>query len=149
MNTRDLCSAFLLFSLFACSKPKGFEYREVRNFRIEAMGFERSTLAMDLVYFNPNNFGVQLRNVDCDIYIDKNYLGKYVLDTLMPIGRKSEFILPSKIALDMRNVFKNGLNALFSSEVLIEAKGTTRVGKSGIFINFPFNYSGKHKLGLF
>lgn len=139
----------LLFSaLISCQKPQSFDYRDIRNIRVEKAGFDRSTIAMDLVYFNPNNFGVQLKHVDCDVYVDKNYLGKFVLDTTMNILKKSEFTLPSKIEVDMKNVFKNTLNAIFGSELLVEVKGTTRVGKGGIFINVPVDYSGRHKLGL-
>jgi hypothetical protein len=46
---------------------------------------------MDLVYYNPNGFGVDLRKVDCDVYVDNTYLGKFQLDTLMHIPRRSEF----------------------------------------------------------
>jgi hypothetical protein len=90
-----LAGILLLFTLAtACSKPQSFDYRDIRNFRIIKPGFDRSTISMDLVYFNPNNFGVQLKHVDCDVYVDKNYLGKFVLDTLMFIPKKSEFVLP-------------------------------------------------------
>src|ERR1700740_2135218 len=113
-----LVSALLLLS---CSKPQSFEYRDMRNFRVNNLGYDKSSISMDLVYFNPNNFGVDLRNVNCDIYVDHNYLGKYVLDTTLFIPKKSEFVLPSTMQVDMRNVIKNGFNALLSREVLIEA----------------------------
>ena len=135
--------------LFACKKPQGFEYRDVQNFSIDSLGFDRSTISMNLVYFNPNNFGVDLKHVDCDIFINHSFLGKYVLDTSMHIAKRSEFALPSRIQVDMRNVFKNSLNVLFSQEVLVDITGNTRVGKAGIFVNVPFKYSGTHKLGLF
>lgn len=104
---------------------------------------------MDLVYYNPNGFGVDLKKVDCDIYIDNSYLGRYQLDTLMHIPRKAEFNLPSRIAVDMRTVMKNGLSLLFNKEVLVQVKGTTRVGKAGFFTNVPFSYESRHKLDLF
>ena len=139
---------FLLL-VFACKKPQGFDYRDIKNIHVQQLGFERTSLSMDLVYFNPNNFGVDLHHVDCDVYIDKNFLGKYVLDTMMHIDKKSEFTLPSKIDVDMKNIFKNALTMLFGKEVLVNAKGTTRVGKAGIFVNVPFNYEARHKIDLF
>ena len=137
----------LLFS--SCSKPQAFDYRDIRNFRVENVGYDKTLLAMDLVYYNPNSFGVDLRRVDCDVYIDNSYLGKYQLDTLMHIPRRAEFMLPSKIDVDMKTLLKNGLNLLFSQEVLVNVKGTVRVGKAGIFANIPFNYEKRHKLSLF
>ncbi len=112
------------------------------------MGFEKSTLSMELVYFNPNGFGVDLRKVDADIYIDNQYLGKYQLDTVMHIQRKAEFTLPSRIQVDMRGIFKNALSVLFNREVLLHVKGTTRVGKAGFFKTIPFDYEARHKLEL-
>ena len=138
-----------IFVLFSCKKPQGFEYRTMTNFMIDSLGFERSTLSMNLVYFNPNSFGVDLKHVDCDVFVNKNFLGKYVLDTSMHIARRSEFSLPSKMQVDMRNIYKNSLNVLFNNEIQVDVKGTTRVGKAGIFVNVPFTYSGKQKVSLF
>ncbi len=141
--------AFLFVAFFACKKPQGFDYRDVQNFSIDSLGFDRSAISMNLVYFNPNNFGVDLRHVDCDIFVNHNFLGKYVLDTTMHIARRSEFSLPSHVQVDMRNLYKNSLNVLFSQEIQVDIAGTTRVGKAGIFVNVPFKYSGKHKLSMF
>lgn len=104
---------------------------------------------MDLVYFNPNSFGVTLKNVTADIYVDKSYVGKYVLDTSLFIAKKSEFALPSKMEVDMKNLLKNAVSSLFNKEVLIDVTGTTRVGKAGIYITVPIKYSGRHQLSLF
>lgn len=137
----------LVFS--ACQKPQSFEYREVKNFSIDSFGLKYSTLKMDLVYFNPNNFGVDIKHVDCDVYINNNFLGKYILDTTMHISKKSEFSLPSKMQVDMKNVLKNGLTALFNKEVLVDVKGNTKVGKAGVYFTVPFSYSARQKIDLF
>lgn len=139
----------LLVFLISCSKPQGFDYRSLQNFKVEKFGFDKTKISMDLTYYNPNNFGVNLKQVDCEIYVNENYLGKYLLDTTMHIQKKSEFSLHSKIDVDMKNVFKNAFSALFSNEVTVRAKGRTRVGKAGIFVNVPFNYEGKHKFEIF
>jgi LEA14-like dessication related protein len=146
---RIVLYALLLFTVFSCAKPQSFDYRDIRNFKVDKLGFDKSTISMDLVYFNPNNFGVQLRKVDCDVYIEDKYLGKYLLDTLMDIPKKAEFVLPSKMDVDMKNVFKNTFSVLFGKDVLIKVKGTTRVGKGGVYINVPVNYEGRHKFEMF
>ena len=146
---KSLPFAFFVLLLSACAKPKDFDYRDVKNIKLETMGFEKTVLCMDLVYYNPNGFGVDLRKVDCDVYVDNSYLGKFQLDTLMHINRMAEFTLPSRILIDMKAVLKNGMNLLFSQEVLINVKGTTRVGKAGFFRTVPFNYEARHKLSLF
>lgn len=148
MRTISLLTLLVTIALTACQKPQAFDYRSVKNVKLEKLGFEKSTLNMDLVYYNPNNFGVDLRKVDCDIYIDNHYLGKYKLDTLMHIQRKAEFVLPSRIQVDMQGIFKNVLTVLFNKEVLVNVKGTTRVGKAGFFKTISFNYEARHKIDL-
>jgi LEA14-like dessication related protein len=146
---KSLVFASLIILLASCTKPQGFDYRDMKNLKIETLGFDQTALSMELVYYNPNGFGVDLKNVDCDVYVDNSYLGKFQLDTLMHIPRRAEFSLPSRILVDMKTVLKNGFNLLFSQEVLINVKGTTRVGKAGFFTTVPFNYEARHKLSLF
>ncbi len=137
------------FGMISCSKPKSFEYRSVKNFKLDKVGFDQTILSMDLVYYNPNNFGVDLRKVDCEVYVNNNFLGRYLLDTMMHIPRQAEFALPSRMAVDMKGIVKNMFNVFLSDSVLVNVKGTTRAGKAGIFVNFPFNYSGKFKMDFF
>lgn len=135
-----------LLLLGSCTKPVAPEYRRIENFSIQSVGLDTSVLGMNLVYFNPNNFGVSLRKIDCEIYMNKVYVGKFLLDTFIGIDKRAEFVIPSKVKVGMKTLYRNGLAMLINPEVLIEARGNTRVGKGGIFFNVPVNYSGKHKL---
>jgi LEA14-like dessication related protein len=133
----------------ACNKPQSFEYRGMQNLKVDSIGLVSSKISLELIYFNPNNFGVDLHNVNCDVYINHNFLGKYTLDTVMHITKRSEFTIPSSMQVDMKNIFKNALGTFLSSQVLVELKGSTRVGKSGIFITVPFSYSAMEKFSMF
>jgi len=135
--------------LGACNKPQSFEYRGMQNLKVDSVGLVSSKISLELVYFNPNNFGVDLKNVNCDVYVNHNFLGKYILDTTMHIAKRSEFVIPSTMHVDMKNVFKNALGSLFSKHVLVELNGSTRVGKSGIFITVPFKYSAMETFSMF
>jgi LEA14-like dessication related protein len=136
------------FLWVACASPKAFEYRDFKDFKVENVGFNKSRVSMNLVYYNPNNFGVQLKKINCDIWIENKYLGKFLLDTSMTIARQREFNLPANIDVDMRNLFKNAFSALFGKELLVTVKGTARVGKGNIFINAPVSYEGKHSFSF-
>ena len=141
--------ASLILLIFSCKKPQSFEYRGMKDFKVDSLGFEHSNINMSLVYFNPNNFGVSLKKIDCDIYVEHNYVGHFNLDTLMHITKRSEFAIPAKMKVNMKNLFKNALTAVFASDFLVEAKGTVKAGRGGIFISVPFNYSARQKLSLF
>jgi len=138
----------LLILSTSCKKPQGFDYRGVKNIKIQKMGFEQSKLSMELVYFNPNNFGLNLKKVDCDVFIDNNFLGKYTLDTTLYIDKKSEFVLPSYMNVEMKNIYKNAFNVLLDKEFVVKLKGTTKVGKAGIYLTIPINYELKQKFSL-
>ncbi len=132
--------------LAACQKPKGFDYKGVRNLNIESTGAGKSSLSLDLDYYNPNDFNVSLKKVDCDVFINNNYLGKFKLDTLMHIAKRSEFYIPAKMDIDWKDILKNSLAVILNKEVLVSVKGSTKVGKSGIFITIPFDYEEHQKI---
>ena len=140
--------SFIVISV-SCSKPKEFEYRDIKNIKINSIGFNQSKLTFDLVYYNPNNFGLNLYKANSDLYIDDLYFGKFQLDTLMRINKATEFILPLSIDVDMKNLLKNSVKLMFNQEVTIRAKGTVKIGKSGISTYIPFNYTTKKSLAIF
>ncbi len=152
LSIKKLAQVYILLLIFlvaSCATPKDFEYRDTRNIKLNSLGFNESTLSFELVYFNPNNFGMDLKTVDSEVFIDSLYLGKFQLDTLMHIPRMSEFTLPSTIQLDMRNLMKNAAKLMFKKEVLIQAKGTVKAGKSGFYKTVPFTYETKQSISLF
>jgi hypothetical protein len=51
--------------------------------------------------------------------------------------------------VDMKGIWKNTFTVLFNEEVQIDIKGTTRVGKKGIYLKVPVDYSTRQKLSLF
>ena len=139
----------MLLFLISCNTPQSFEYRELKNFILTSRGLDQTNASMDLVFFNPNRYSINLKNVNCDIFLENNLVGKFTLDTTMFIPGASQFTLPAKLKVDAKSFLKNNLNLLFNNEVLIAAKGTTKVGKGGIYITIPFSYQGKQKLNLF
>lgn len=153
MNLKmPLLSSFVLaltILLISCSGPKAPEYKTFQNFSIEKPGFAATTLKMDLVYYNPNNFGLDLNSTDLDIFIDSNYLGKTVQQNLVNIPRRSEFFIPIKIDIDMKNLLKNSLATIFSKEVTIKITGTVNVSKLNMYKTFPVNYEGKQHFSFF
>ncbi|MGN6298009.1 MAG: hypothetical protein ACTHM7_14575, partial [Ginsengibacter sp.] len=64
MNKKIVGIFLVVLAFMSCSSPKALEYREYHNFSVEKLGYSNSTIKMDLVYFNPNNFRMQLRNTD-------------------------------------------------------------------------------------
>lgn len=141
--------SFMTLLLVSCSTPKELEYRDFKNFSIEKIGFGGSVIKMDLVYYNPNNFGLQLKATELDIFLNNNYLGHTIQEELVSIPKREEFMIPIKIDVDMKNLLKNGFTTLISSEVTIKVTGNITVGKANIYKSFPVNYEGKQKFSFF
>ena len=136
----------ILLGFCACKQPQSFEYREMKNLKLDHLGFSKTMVSMDLVYYNPNNYGVSLKKIDCQVFLNQNYLGNYLLDTTIHIAGKSVFVVPASISFDMMDVVKKGFNILINKEALIGIKGTTRMKKLGIPFNVPIQYETRYKL---
>ncbi len=133
----------------SCQSPKELVYRDFKNVKIEKAGFAATTLKVDLIYYNPNNFGLQLKYTDLDIYVDNNYLGHSSQDYQITIPKLAEFTLPIAIEVDMKNLLKNSLSSLLGKEVMVKITGTVKLGKANVYKTFPVNYEGLQKFSAF
>ncbi|CAN5780333.1 hypothetical protein BH11BAC3_BH11BAC3_45340 [soil metagenome] len=135
--------------LISCAVPKELEYRDFKNFTIDKIGFSSSAIKMDLVYYNPNNFTLQLQRTDLDIFIDNNYLGHTIQELQITIPKRAEFYIPVKIDVDMKNLLKNGFITLVNNEVMIKVSGSVKVGKANVYKTFKVSYAGKQQFTVF
>jgi len=148
--TLTLLSFLLLTNLLiSCAAPKELEYRDFKNLVVEKIGFSATSLKMDLIYYNPNNFGLELNRTDLDVYINNNYLGRTEQVYQVSIPKREEFAIPIKIDVDMKNLLKNGLATFLTNEVMVKITGTIRVGKLNVFKTFTVNYEGKQQFTAF
>ena len=144
-----IISSVLLTIGTSCQAPKELVYRDFKNLKVEKAGFSSTTLKLDLVYYNPNNFGLQLKYIDLDIYIDSSYLGHSSQDYQITIPRLAEFTLPIQIDVAMENLIKNALPTFFGKEVLLKITGRIKLGKANVYKTFPVNYEGLQRFSGF
>jgi LEA14-like dessication related protein len=142
---------FILVVFFAtsCQAPKELVYRDFKNLKVDKVGFAATTLKVDLIYYNPNNFGLQLKYTDLDIYVDNNYLGHSSQDYQITIPKLAEFTMPLAIEVDMKNMLKTALPTLLGKEVLVKVTGTVKLGKANVYKSFPVSYEGKQRFTTF
>ncbi len=150
-KSRFYSTLLLVYILFAssCQSPKELVYRDFKNLKIDKVGFAATTLKVDLIYYNPNNFGLQLKYTDLDIYIDNNYLGHSAQDYQITIPRLAEFTMPLAVDLDMKNLLKNAMPTLMGKEVLVKITGTVKLGKANVYKTFPVKYEGLQRFSVF
>ena len=136
----------IILSSCGTSNLKQPEYREIRNIRLINLGPLQSTAGVDLVYYNPNKFGVQVMTARGDIYIDSSYFGQFELNEKVQVKKRSEFILPATIKVDMISAIKNQRDLLQKKEVLVRVQGMATVKKAGFSKEVPISYEHKENV---
>lgn len=142
----------LLLPFFLLASCKTFiipDYKEFRNFKISSLGLSESDITMNLVYYNPNQIGFQVRRTEADVYVNNVYLGKAISDTLIKVARKSDFEIPLHIKTNMKNLLSNSWGLFTKDSVMVTATGTITAGVAGVFKTIPLTYEGKHAFSLF
>lgn len=139
----------ILMTAISCNSFKELEFKEYKNLKLEKAGFNKTTLSADLVYYNPNNFGLELKDTDLDIFINDNFLGHSNQNLQVKIPKKSAFTLPVTIDLDMKNLLKNSITTLLNKDVTIKCVGKIKAGKANLFKTLPFEYTTKQSISLF
>lgn len=144
-------AAFLMITIFttSCQAPKELVYRDFKNLKVDKVGFAATTLKVDLIYYNPNNFGLQLKYTDLDVYIDDKFLGHSSQDYQITIPKLAEFTMPLAIELDMKNLLSNALPTLLGKDVMVKVTGTVKLGKANVYKTFPVSYEGIQHFSLF
>jgi LEA14-like dessication related protein len=125
------------------------EYRDIRNIRLITVGPLQSTAGVDLVYYNPNDFGVQVATARGDIYIDNNYFGRFELDDKVQVRKRSEFILPATVKVDMIGAVKNQRELYKKKEALVRIEGVATLKKAGFSREIPIKYESMQNIERF
>lgn len=121
-------------------------FKGIENVRMSGVGLQSSSVTLDIRYLNPNNFSGKLSQAEGDAWVDSVYLGRFVVDTTVHIPPNGEFLVPVKLALDMKQLLRHTLTTFMQDEVTLKITGKARAGRSGVFKNFSLNYLGKQNL---
>jgi LEA14-like dessication related protein len=144
-----LLIGLIVLSSCGSANVKEPEYRDIREVKLIELGLLQSTAGIDLIYYNPNNFGVQVAEARGDVYIDNIYLGRFGLGEKVQVKKRSEFIVPAIIKLDMIGAIKNQRDLLKKKEVLVRIEGMARVKKSGLSRDVPIKFESMQNIERF
>lgn len=133
-------------TLISCGKMKDPVFKGIENVKMNGLGVQESFVTLDIRYLNPNAFKGRLKSAEGDAWMDSIYLGHFTVDTLVQIPPNSEFLVPVKLMVDMKQMLKHSLTAFLKEDVILKIAGTARAGKSGFYKNFSLNYLGKQNL---
>ena len=137
---------FLVSTLASCRNMKDPVFKGIENVKMDKLNFNEPGVTLDMRYHNPNNFKGLLKQAEGDAWMDSTYLGHFIVDTTVNIPANSEFTVPVKLAVDMKQLLKHSLVAFLNEEVTIKITGKAKAGKNGLYRNFSLNYQGKQNL---
>src|SRR3954454_4010091 len=113
--------AYLLFVVMiaSCANVKDPEFRRIDHFGLRKIGLQQTTIGFNVTYFNPNNFGVNVKEAEADVYMDSVYMGKFTQDSTVPVQRNSEFSVPFSGSISMQKALQLNLTNIGDRDVLI------------------------------
>lgn len=141
MKKASVFSILLSILLTSCSNLKEPVFEEVETFKVGKVTFDEAALSANLRFNNPNSFGLKLKKIDCDLYVDSSFLGHFSNSEEIKIPASGSFILPVIGQAKTFTLLEQSGKALSGKESFIRVKGTARVGRAGIFRSIPLDYS--------
>ena len=144
-----LAPAAMLLASCSSSKIQEPEYREIRDVRIMDVGLLKTTAKLNMVYYNPNSFGVQISDASGDIYLDDILLGRFDLDDKVDVRKRKEFVVPALIKLNNLSALANHKEIWNKKQAMVRIEGLARVRKAGITTEVPIKYEGMQDIEKF
>ena len=142
---KTLSTILVAFALIftSCQSAKNVsepEFRDISDVRIMEVGILKTIAGANMIYYNPNNFGINLSSARGDVYVENKYFGSFTLDEEVAVRKRSEFILPVILKIDNFNVIKDQNDILKKKEALVRIEGFALVRKAGFTKEIPIRY---------
>lgn len=138
--------ALLAVLMGSCTKPKDLEFVDVQNIRMLKWGLTESLVGLDVRLYNPNNQRVQLKEATAKVYANSTYLGDTRMDTTISVPRRDTFLIPLTMKVNTMSAISNVLQTLKDSLVNVKVDGNVKMGKAGVFVNYPIRYEKMQSL---
>jgi LEA14-like dessication related protein len=136
-----LLAIVIIFS--ACQTARNVsepQFRDIADVRLIEVGLLKTTAGANMIYYNPNNTGIQLSAARGEVYIDNAYFGSFDLNQEVNVKKRSEFVLPVTIKIDNINAIKNQSDIYKKKEAMVRIEGRAFVKKSGFAKEIPIRY---------
>lgn len=127
----------------SCMKYEDIKFRGIGNLKIGKIGMKESTMEMDMLFSNPNNLGAALNNAEGQAWIQDFYIGNFQLNEEVKIPAKSNFAVPVRLSVNLKDLLKNSLTLMFQDSVTIKVDGNAKLSKGSFLKSIPLKYSGK------
>ena len=139
---------FVVILAASCAQPKALEYRGVEHFRVESVSFNGNRIGVDVHFYNPNNYGLEVKGGNIDLYLNDHFLGTSTVEARTVIQKHSDFLVPVAVSASLQDLLAGSLQLLTNKEVTLHLKGTVKVGKDGVFIPVPVDFITQQRIDI-
>jgi LEA14-like dessication related protein len=137
-----ICICLSLLSATCKDAIQSPEYLGTADTAIKNLSFGgNSTIQTNLLYNNPNNFGISIKQTDLKIYIEDIYVADAEQPNPIQVKAKSKFTFPIVAKFSAMKLLGNALSMLGKKEFRYKIEGTAKLGKGNIFIKVPVKVS--------
>lgn len=137
---RFLIALIVLGTISSCAKPKDLEFVDIQNLSIIEWGLSESLIGLEVRFYNPNNQSVKMKDADAKVYVNSAYLGDARMDSTLSVPQRDTFAVPLILKVSTATTLAKVLETLSDSTVMIKVDGNVKMGKGGMFINYPIKY---------
>ena len=146
MKHTSFFSLLIILFICSCRQPKQLVYQNIENFKLKQTDKQQTEVSLDLRLFNPNNYGMKLKDADVDVFVNGSKLGKMEVRDLFAVPGLDTFSMPVMLSVDLKSAVPNVLQLILNPEVDIKLAGTVKAGRHGVYIKVPVNYEGKQDI---
>jgi LEA14-like dessication related protein len=132
-----LALILLICSSAGCNKVKELEYRGIKQTKIESIGLNQSAIRIDLGYFNPNAFGLDVKETNLSVYLNDKFIAIADQPEKTQIPKLAEFVFPVIAHFEPLNILGTAFGSIFSRSNKLTIQGSAKIGKGGVYIRVP------------
>ena len=131
------CVAFVMWQSSSCNNVKELEYKGIKKTTLQTLNLSNAALMIELEYFNPNNFWLDVKETNLNIYLNDKFIALADQPTKTQIPKSALFSFPVVAHFDPIKVLGFAFANLLSKSVKLTLQGSAKIGKQGVYIKVP------------
>jgi LEA14-like dessication related protein len=148
-QSKILCFVILALCYVGCRQPVAPDYRGIESIAISKLTLNESRVVAVVRLYNPNNFKLQMKHAEVNIFANDKFIGRCVIDSTIRIPRRDSFFMPVSVNINLKDILGNAVQLLLKGQVKINADGFVALKKTGIRFKVPIHYEEYQNLDTF
>lgn len=143
-----LSVSFLMLQSSGCKQVKELEYKGISKTSLQTLNLSNAELLIGLDYFNPNSFGLDVKETNLNIYLNDKFIALADQPTKTQIPKNALFTFPVVARFDPIKVLGFAFANIFSKKVKLTLQGSAKIGKQGVYLKVPLDITENIDISL-